>query len=631
MSSAGSPAEKLPLIAAVVPLVPAWRLDRSFDYLVPQTLASDVSAGMLVRVPLGHRRVRGVVVEVARRAPERELEEVAGIVLGVPLCPPPLTALAEWTAVRYAVPRGRAYARFVPPRVRVRAGEIRRSGAGPAAELVPRYEGGGELLGALGRGEAGVWCFRCTSDADQGALVSELAAAARGQTLVCVPEVRFGSKVLEAVSSRLPHLVRVDSEVSDGDRARAWMALASGHVLGGGGRAAVFAPAPGLSLIVVSDEHHPSYKEDRAPRYDARRVAIERSRLQGAMCVLMSPTPSVETGAAAQGGGFGSVVPARSDQRAARPIVEVVDPPTDSAVSRTLHARIRAALDRRERVALLAPRRGYARALWCAECRRSLRCPVCESGLSFDLAPRRVRCGRCGFSAAAPDVCPTCGASNWRRVGAGSERLADQLQKMFPRASVARADPETLQAGELPPTDRDVYVTTWIGTKPTIRPEVSLVGVLDADALIRRSDFRAAESAYEALVEMAAWAGAGGRLVVQSAESMHHAIQAVVRADYSYFLRHELADRTELGYPPAAELVRVTADGPRARVALEAAAAASRGAGGHVLGPIPLRAPRAGLEILVKCPDAFEVASALRGILAAGPGGATLRVDVDPR
>jgi primosomal protein N' (replication factor Y) len=196
---------------------------------------------------------------------------------------------------------------------------------------------------------------------------------------------------------------------------------------------------------------------------------------------------------------------------------------------------------------------------------------------------------------------------------------------MFPRATVARVDPESLQAGELPPTDRDVYVTTWIGTKPTIRPDVSLVGVLDADALIRRPDFRAAEAAFEALVEMAAWAGSGGRLVVQSAESAHHAIQAVVRADYSYFLRHELAERTELGYPPASELVRIAADDAEA---LDDAATASREAGGRVLGPIPRRAPRAGLEILVKCPDAFAVASALRGILAAR---SSLRVDVDPR
>jgi primosomal protein N' (replication factor Y) len=627
MSSAGSPAELLPLIAAVVPLVAAWRLDRSFDYLVPEAMASELARGMLVRVPLGHRRVRGIVVEIARRASERPLEEVAGIVIGVPLCPPPLDALAEWTAVRYAVPRARAYAHFVPPRVRVRAEEIPRTASGSEPELVLRYDGGRELLEAVRRGERGGWCFRCTPDADQGALVAELVAATSGQALVCVPEVKFGSRVLEAVGERLPHLVRVDSEMADGDRARAWLALASGHALGGGGRSTVFAPAPELSLIVVSDEHHPSYKEDRAPRYDARRVAIERARLQGATCVLMSPTPSVETGAQAQRGEFGSVVPARADERAARPIVEVVDPPADAAVSRALHARIRDALARGERVALLAPRRGYARVLWCAECRRSLRCPVCESGLSFDLSPRRVRCVRCGFSATPPDACPTCGASNWRRVGAGSERLADQLQKMFPRATVARADPESLQAGELPPTDRDVYVTTWIGTKPTIRPEVSLVGVLDADALIRRPDFRAAESAYEALVEMAAWAGAGGRLVVQSAESTHHAIQAVVRADYSYFLRHELAERAELGYPPASELVRIAADGQQARGALDAAATASREVGGRVLGPIPRRAPRAGLEILVKCPDAFAVASALRGILATS----SLWVDVDPR
>ena len=248
----------------------------------------------------------------------------------------------------------------------------------------------------------------------------------------------------------------------------------------------------------------------------------------------------------------------------------------------------------------------------------------------------RVRCARCTFSARAPATCPTCGSTDWRYLGAGSERLAEQVGRAFPRASVGRMDPDVLAAeGRERNEEPDIYVTTWIGTKPALRPEVALVGVLDADALIRRPDFRAAESAYQALAAMSEWTGPateGGRLLVQCSEPAHHAVQAVVRADHDYFVERELELRRDLSYPPFADLVKVTASGDRSRDLIARAAEASREAGGRVLGPIDVL--QAGgseaREILVKCEDATVVSEALREILASVPGG-DLKVDVDPR
>jgi primosomal protein N' (replication factor Y) len=197
-------------------------------------------------------------------------------------------------------------------------------------------------------------------------------------------------------------------------------------------------------------------------------------------------------------------------------------------------------------------------------------------------------------------------------------------------------DPDVLEEGGDAAEPSDIYVTTWIGTKPALRPPATLVGVLDADRLIRRPDFRASENAYQALVEMAEWAGpagTGGRLVVQTAEPGHHAVQAVVRADYRFFLERELPLREELAYPPFSELIKVTASGTGRAGLLERVAETARGAGARVLGPIPSGPPGdddAAGELLLKCADAEEVAVALRGILASTPGG-RLRVDVDPR
>jgi primosomal protein N' (replication factor Y) len=641
MSSAGS-APTDATRAAVFPLIPAWRVDRPFDYAIPERLRDDVRVGSLVRVPFGGRRVRGIVAQVNSGATEG-LEEIAAVVFDDPITPPPLDLLMGWVAERYLVPRGRALMRSVPPRVRVRAEPPGPVEQADVPTLLPAFDGGPSLLDAIASGGSGVWLVRTTEAVDRTALVCELVtaslAAGRGAALVAVPEIRYGSMVIDGLLDRYRTAVRVDSGVSELDRTRGWLSLAGGHRVGVGGRSAVFAPAPDLRLIVVDEEHHRSYKEDRAPRYDARRVALERARLQEAVCVFVSSAPSIETGASALRGAFGWVEPGRAERRAARPIVELMTPPDNGAISHELHERIRDTLKQGGRAALLAPARGYSRALWCAECRRSLRCPVCEAGLFYERTPHRVRCARCGFAGPAPDRCPTCGSARFLFVGAGSERLAEQLAKSFPRTKVARLDPAALESWDAADRRRataeaGIYVTTWVGTKASLRPDVSLVGVLDADWIVRRPDFRAAERAHQALVEMAGWAGpasAGGRLVVQTREPSHHSVQAVVRGDYRFFLERELELRRELSYPPYSELVEATAIGPRADGLLEQVRDAASSKGARVLGPVPvLTGGERGRRLLIKCEDALEVARALRSILPAVPSGSRLRVDVDP-
>lgn len=595
-----------------------------------------------MRVPFGGRKVRGVIVTLRRRDPEREVEEIASIVFEHALAPPPIDELMRWVSRRYVVPLGRAFDRIVPPRVRVRVSDVTSTVEGPAARLLTVYERGGELLDAISSGASGTWLVRPVAGESRGALVAELvgaaAASGKGAALVTVPEVHYGSHVLDELERRWPGFARVDSARSDMERSAAWLRLAAGHPVGGGGRSAVFAPTPRLRVIVVDEEDHRTYKEDRAPRYDARRVAIERARLQDAVCVLVSATPSAETGAAAVDGRYGVVEPRRDQERSARPIVELVERPSGGPLTRALHARITEVLLAGERVALLVPSRGYARALWCDACKRSLRCPRCESGFFYERGETdAVRCPRCGWWDVAPQTCPSCGASRWRYVGAGSARVAEQIAASFPRALVTRVDPDA------PPDPTgaalaDIYVTTWLGTKAAVRPDAKLVAVLNADVLTRRPDFRAGEAAYQALAELAEWAGPadrGGRLLIQTSEPSHFAIQAVVRADYGFWLERELAQRKELHYPPFSELVKITGAGPLAEKLITNAGEICRDKKARVLGPVAVPVVRGargpGLELLVKCDDAFEVAVAVRELVASAPAGNRLIVDVDPR
>jgi len=588
-----------------------------------------------VRVPFGGRVVRGFVLAVEERTNQKELEAVKGVVIQTPLVAPPFDEVVSSIARRYVVPRGRAFARIVPPRVRVEELAAPGDHTSVAPERLSSYDGGKGLVAALGARKPGVWCVQALSGEDRGALIAEMVSSLGGGTaLVLVPEVRYGSVVLDRLGGIFPGFARLDSARDDKERSSAWVAMAGGHRWGGGGRSAVLAPSPDLGLIVVDEEHHQTYKEDRGPRYDARWVAASRAETQGATCVFISPSPSVEAGWAAASGRYGSVVADRGRRRAARPVVELVERPEDRAIGHELHERISSVLREGDSVALLAPSPAFARAVWCGQCRRSLRCPRCEAGLFFDRSARRVRCARCGFTHDVPETCPSCGAAEFKLVGAGTERLEGQLAKSFPRARIHRVDPaHPVVVSE---ADVDIYLTTWMGTKPALRPDVSLVGVLDADWLIRRPDFRSAESAYQAMVEMAEWAGPaadGGRLMIQTAEPNHHSLQAVVRADYDFFLSRELEQRTELMYPPFVEIVKVSIEGPGSAEAAEAVRSAVVPVSVRVLGPVEMtrgdNVPT--LQLLIKCNSAEPVSDALRVILEGAPKGVRIAVDVDPR
>lgn len=595
--------------------------------------------GSLVRIPFGHRRVRGVVRSV-ELGPTTDLAEVAGVVVEPSLAPGAIGELLDWIAERYAAPRGRVFGRIVPPRVRVRLGDAAAPGRGPDATRLLAYENGDRLLDHVARGATGTWLVQALPGETAGALASELAAVAlragAGGALVLVPEVRYGSPAIDAMERAFGAVARLDSAQPDPERARSWLDVAAGARLAAGGRAAVLAPMRDLRLVVVDDAHARAYKEERSPRYDARVVAAERARLQGATCVFVTPTPPMELAAGAASGGAGIVWAGRELRRAARPLVQLVEPP-DAGLSRELHRAVRETLAAGGRVGLLAPLPGYARALWCAACRRSVRCSRCEAGMVFERAAHGVRCPRCGAVEPAPDRCPACGSSELRMLGAGSERLAEQVQRSFPRARVQRMDPQVLAGGGARASDAaraDIYLTTWIGAKEVLRPSVTTVGVLDADAWIRRPEFRAAENAYQALAEMAEWAGpaaAGGRLLIQTAEPGHHAVQAVVRGDPGHFFQREATQRAELGYPPYSELIKVRADGPQRDGLAERASAVARRHGAQVLGPIRVRAAAGErIEVLLKCAAAQPVARDLRGILPEVPRGSRLVVDVDP-
>jgi primosomal protein N' (replication factor Y) len=462
------------------------------------------------------------------------------------------------------------------------------------------------------------------------------AETARGRgAIVLVPEIGLTPQTIARVRGVLGAEVAVlHSALSDAERADAWRAVAAGQrrvVVGA--RSAVFAPFRDLGAIVVDEEHDPSYKNGETPRYHARHVALARARLQGARVLLASATPALETWA-----GRERIILVRLPRRVEdRPLppVRLLDLNTIERVpeagpvpwSRVLDGAVEARLAAGEQVLLLLNRRGLAHFLQCTGCGFVWECPRCSIALTVHRDPARLRCHYCGHDASIPDTCLRCGRAAQRTRGVGTQELERWLATRYPAARIARMDADTTGTkwshGRILDAvgrgDVDVLFGTQMIAKGLDFPNVTLVGVVDADTGLHLPDFRAAERTFQLIAQVAGRAGRGprgGEVLVQTRSTAHYALQAAARHDYEGFAERELASRGAPAYPPAVGLVRVVVSGTQADRVAEAAVEiadwlrgviAARARGVDVVGPAP--APLARLKgrwrwhLLLRSPD----------------------------
>jgi len=470
------------------------------------------------------------------------------------------------------------------------------------------------------------------------------AVARGGQALVIAPAVELAEHMARALSGpHGPRVVAYHSALRASARREVWRRLlAQDADVVCGTRSALFAPLARVRLVVVDDEQDPSYKADRAPRYHARQVALERGALEPAQVVLGASAPSLEAYAAAAANTLRLV---RLDPRGG-PRIEIVDmrrehirgrsgvlsPPLVGAVRRHLRAG--------GRVALFVNRVGYARVLVCGECGTIIRCRHCLVPVPFDRETGTVRCHLCGRVEAAPGVCPRCKGVALRWAGPGTKRVEEVVAKVFPEFRLARVDRETAAgfdrvAGEFAAGRLRLVVGTQLLLRGRrLRP--SLVGVIDADAPLYRPDFRAAERAFQQLSAMTTLAGA--EAVVQSRIPDHPVLRAIGAARPQPWYDEELRARREFGYPPYTHLARVTASAADAAAAAslaERAAAAARSAGVEVLGPAaaPPGAHRARVQCLLRAEARDVLRAAALSAARAGPRrrtGGRIIVEMDP-
>jgi primosomal protein N' (replication factor Y) len=491
-------------------------------------------------------------------------------------------------------------------------------------------------------------------------VIARALASGRG-ALVLVPEIALTPQLAGRFRARLGDAVAVlHSGLSEAERLDAWRSLKSGvRRVAVGARSALFAGIPKLGVLVVDEEHDPSFKQEEGFRYHARDLALLRGRQADALVVLGSATPSMESWHNAQNGKLGLLeLPERATARALPP-VEVVSL-ARHAGGPTGHAFFTAPLVRALEETLAAGgqailflnRRGFAPALACESCGEAVRCPRCSVALVHHRGTRMLRCHYCDHAAEMPTACPACGG-RLVLLGIGTEQVEAAVREAFPGAKVGRLDRDvaTGQSAErvldrLRRRDIDVLVGTQMVAKGHDFPGVTLVGVLAADASLHMPDFRAAERTFQLLCQVAGRAGRGeepGRVVVQALAPNHHAIRLAATHDAVAFCLIEAPRREELGYPPFGRLAAVVVDGPdetRTERAAEGIGRSARDAAGPevvVLGPAP--APLARLRgrwrfrLLLRSRKLAALRACLAALepaLADLPPRVRAAIDVDP-
>ena len=433
------------------------------------------------------------------------------------------------------------------------------------------------LHGVTGSGKTEVYLQAIAHALEQG----------RG-AIVLVPEISLTPQTVERFKARfssgpLQTLVAVlHSHLSAGERHDEWHKIRQGRArIAIGARSAIFAPVEPLGLVIVDEEHEHSYKQEEAPRYHARDVAVVRGQREGAVVVLGSATPSLESFHNVQRRKYTLLeLLVRADDKK-MPVVRVVDMRFEARkekgvpiFSGPLKEAITQRLEKHEQTILFLNRRGYSASLQCPECGYVAQCPNCSIALTYHRAAQQLRCHICGHQAKAPAVCPDAKCRNpaIRYAGLGTERVEDTLTKLFPHARITRMDSDTMKRkedyrrilGDFRQGKIDILVGTQMIAKGLHFPNVTLVGIIHADLGLHVPDFRAGERTFQLLTQVSGRAGRGdveGEVFVQSFTPYHPAIQFARRHDYAGFYDQEIEFRRQLHYPPISRIALLTLKG----------------------------------------------------------------------
>lgn len=539
-----------------------------------------------VKVPFGKREIQGFVVGLRPDKPPElaEVRPVTEVMDTEPLVRPDIFELCQWIADYYMAPLGEVLKRALPPAITAK--HVRGFDAGdlPPLEGGPRVQLNGDQQAA----------FDSITSVDGFKTVLLHGVTGSGKTeiymravehyhslgktaLILAPEIGLTHQLCERFADRFGlRLAVLHSSLTRKQRIEEWLRIYTGMVsIVIGTRSALFAPLENVGIIVVDEEHEGSYKQDEMPRYHARDCAVMRAKMAGAVAVLGSATPSMESFRNAETKRYDYVqLPYRVEERPL-PEVEIVNMRDEYArqnkqavFSQRLLDEIEQRLKRREQTIILLNRRGYSMFLLCRHCGYSFHCKACSVSMTYHQSINRLLCHYCGLTRQPESTCPECSSEYVHYVGEGTEQVEALLGERFGDARIGRIDRDTMRHprdygrifGDFRKGDLDVLVGTQMVAKGHDFPKVTLVGVLAADAGLSLPDFRAAEWTFQLLTQVAGRSGRGdspGQVVIQSYFPDHYALQLAATHRFEEFYAREVHFRRSMFYPPFTALAGI--------------------------------------------------------------------------
>ena len=649
-------------------------VDKSFHYGIPDELLPFAKPGMRASVPFGRNRLTGYIVAIIGECAVANPKDILALIDKEPIITEELFSLAKWISESYLCSLGESLSSIVPavikaPKRALKAGlseAVRPYQPAPQKrfELTPAQKKAVDAItSSIREKDPGVFMlYGITGSGKTEVYLSAMQEAVnRGRSAIfLLPEISLTPQFIEIVKNRFPGVVGIwHSKLSQGVRFATWDKARKGEIkIMLGARSVVFAPLKDLGLIIVDEEHEPSYKQEQKPSYHTREVAIERARLNGAVTVFGSATPSLEMYQKAKMGQIRLLeLPERIENRPL-PLVHIVD-------SRNLHKRskifseavvaaLTRVLARREQAIFFLNRRGFSPGVMCRHCGAVWQCPHCSVSLVYHKAPEGLRCHYCDHSIPWPGICPTCTSKDISVFGVGTQKVEEELKKLFPQARIIRLDRDTTaKTGvyekaykDFREENFDILLGTQMVAKGFDFPRVTLVAVVDADTALYLPDFRASERTFQILTQVAGRSGRsslGGEVIIQTHHPEHYVLTAAKKHDFQGFFAKEIEFRRELGYPPFAGIVNIIYRAKKEEKAKEAAETAASYLNGlkrngtvfEILGPNP--ASRNKLhgyfrwQLILKG-DRQALLDISKKVKSAGaPSGVLFMVDVDPQ
>ncbi len=552
-------------------------VEKVFDYV-----GDGAAPGDRVIVPFGSRSRVGVVLETATASEIAKLKPIEKLLDDAPRLPADWLGQMRFLASYYQRPLGETVAGALPPRLRsTKPLAKKKRGSDRIAQekllrFIPVHTLNAAQVRATDRIGAALGSFRAfllhgvtgSGKTEVYLRLIAQALAGGGQALVLVPEIGLTPQLEARFRAAFPNagIAVLHSALEEGARTQAWLEAARGEariVLGT--RLAVLTPLPRLALVVVDEEHDPSFKQQEGLRYSGRDAAVQRAKLAGCPIVLGSATPSLESWHNSSAGRYERLpLPERAVPGAKLPVVRTVDlriEPALQGLAATVVEAIKGRLARKEQSLVFVNRRGYAPVLACEACGWAAGCTRCSAHLVLHAAGPRLLCHHCGAQERVPRACPTCGNVDLRPLGRGTQRIEETLAALFPEARVVRIDRDSVRrraelARKLEDIRRgeaEILVGTQLLAKGHDFPDLTLVCVLNADSTLLSTDFRSAERLFATLAQVGGRSGRReqpGEVLVQTRYPGHGVFAALARHDYAGFADAQLAERKSAGFPP---------------------------------------------------------------------------------